>query len=309
MNLGKLSYIEDLRTIWKHEEKEFTPWLAENISLLGEALGLDLEVISTEHDVGAFSLDILAKDTSSGNIVAIENQLEITDHTHLGQILTYASGVDAKTVIWISKEVREEHRKAIDWLNQITSEEIEFFAVEVQLIKIDQSSPAPFFKVKASPNDWSKEQKTKITSSTGLSDRQEYFHRFFTEFLELVHKEIPGLTNSKKVAYDAWKSFPSGVSGHVYSIAFRSGNRFSCELYLDSGSKEKNKERFDCLYSHKESIEKALGELSWERLDDRKACRIAVYIDYTNDEEILAWGILKLKLFRECFKNYIYDNV
>lgn len=305
MNLGKLSYIEDLRTIWKHEEKEFTPWLAENISLLGEALGLDLEVISIEHDVGAFSLDILAKDSSSGNIVAIENQLEITDHTHLGQIITYASGVDAKTVVWISKEVREEHRKAIDWLNQITNEEMEFFAVEIQLIQIDSSPPAPFFKVKASPNDWSKEQKAKVNSSAGVTDRQEYFHKFFTELLEIVHKEIPDLTNSKKVAYDAWKSFPSGISGCVYTIAFRAGNRVSCELYIDSGNKEKNKERFDKFYVQRDKIEEILGELSWERLDDRKACRIAVYIDYTNDQDMLAWGIEKLKSFRECFKEYI----
>jgi RecB family endonuclease NucS len=102
MKLGKICYVDDLRTVWKHEEKEFTPWLAENISLLGEALGLDLEVISVEHNVGSFSLDILAKDTSDGRIVAIENQLEITDHTHLGQILTYASGVDAEVIVWIT---------------------------------------------------------------------------------------------------------------------------------------------------------------------------------------------------------------
>lgn len=304
MNLGKLSYIEDLRTIWKHEEKEFTPWLAENISLLGEALDLDLEVISIEHDVGAFSLDILAKDTSSGNIVAIENQLEITDHTHLGQIITYTSGVDAKTVVWISKEVREEHRKAIDWLNQVTSEEMSFFAVEIQLIQIDTSSPAPFFKVKASPNDWSKEQKAKVNSSAGVTNRQEYFHKFFTDLLELVYKELPGITNSKKIAYDAWKSFPSGISGCVLIIAFRSGNRVSCELYFDSGNKEKNKERFDKFYDHKDKIEETLGELSWERLDDRKACRIAAYTEYTNDQDILAWSILKLKIFRDCFINY-----
>lgn len=305
MNLGKLAYIEDLRTIWKHEEKEFTPWLADNISLLAEALGLDLEVVSIEHDVGAFSLDILAKDTGSGNIVAIENQLEITDHGHLGQIITYASGVDAKTVVWISKEVREEHRKAIDWLNQITNEEMEFFAVEIQLIQIDNSSPAPFFKVKASPNDWSKEQKVKLKTSEGFTEKQENYHKFFSDFLQHVHKEIPGFTNSQKVGYDSWKMFPSGVSGIMYSIAFRTGNRLSCELYLDSGNKEKNKQRFDKLEMNKEKIEEILGELSWERLDEKNACRIAVYTDFTNDTEMLLWAVSKLKSFRECFKEYL----
>lgn len=305
MMLGKLSYIKDLRSVWKHEEKDFTSWLAENISLLGEALGLNLEVLSTEHAVGNFSLDILSKDIDNGNLVAIENQLEITDHTHLGQILTYASGVDAKTVIWISKEVREEHRKAVDWLNQITNEEIEFFAVEIKLIKIENSALAPFFNVKASPNDWSKEQKTKIVASTSISDRQEYYHKFFTSFLDLVNKKMPSLTNSKKASYDSWKTFPSGISGITYSAALRSGNRFSIELYIDTGNKEKNKDKFDDLEKHKIDIEDKLGELSWERLDDKKACRIATYIDYTNDAEMLSWGVEKLKCFRETFKQYI----
>lgn len=305
MNLGKIAYIEDLRNIWKHEEKDFTPWLAENIALLGESLGLDLEVISVEHGVGSFSLDILAKVTGTENIVAIENQLEVTDHNHLGQILTYASGVDAKTVIWISKEVREEHRKAIDWLNQITGEETEFFAVEIQLIKIDESQPAPFFKIKASPNDWSKEQKKKVITSVGVTDKQEFYQQFFTAFLELVHTDLPGITNSKKVNHDSWKSFPTGTSGYQYNVAFRSNNRFSCEIYIDFGDKDKNKQRFDFLYGQKNCVEKCLGELSWERLDDRRACRIAIYTDYTNEKEMMDWGIHKLKSFREVFKEYL----
>lgn len=305
MKLGKLAYISDLRTIWKHEEKEFTPWLADNITLLGEALRIDLEVISVEHDVGAFSLDILAKDSGSGNIVAIENQLEITDHSHLGQIITYASGVDAKTVVWISKEVREEHRKAIDWLNQITNEETEFFAIEIQLIIVDDSSPAPFFKVKASPNDWSKEQKGKLNKTENISERQEDYHRFFIALLELIHIEMPGFTNSKKVGHDSWKTFPAGISGISYSIAFRTGNRMSCELYFDVGSKDINKERYDNIFLYKDEIEKTLGALSWERLDDRNASRIAVYKDYTNETDMVNWALEKLKSFRDCFKGYI----
>lgn len=305
MKLGKLDFISDLRTIWKHEEKEFTPWLADNITLLGEALGIDLEVISVEHDVGAFSLDILAKDSGSGNIVAIENQLEITDHNHLGQIITYASGVDAKTVVWISKDVREEHRKAIDWLNQITNEEMEFFAIEIQLIKVDDSSPAPLFKVKASPNDWSKEQKGKLRKTENISVRQENYHSFFEALLELIHKEMPGFTNSKKVSHDSWKNFPSGTSGISYSIAFRNGNRMSCELYFDAGNKDINKERYDNILQYKDEIEKTLGKLSWERLDDRNASRIAVYKEYTNETEMVSWALEKLKNFRDCFKGYI----
>lgn len=305
MALGKINYIDDLRTIWKHEEKNFTPWLAQNISLLGEAIGLDLEVVSTEHSVGAFSLDILAKDTNSRNIVAIENQLEITDHGHLGQIMTYASGVDAKTVIWVSKEVREEHRKAVDWLNQITNDDMEFFAVEIQLITIDESQPAPFFNIKASPNDWSKMQKVKLNQAEVITERKEYYHGFFTTLLDMVHKNIHGFTNSKKASYDSWKKFPSGISGVYYSIAYRSGNKFSCELYLDSGDKVKNEQRFDMLLEKKEKIEDTLGELSWERLNNKNACRIAAYIDVTDENEMLAWAIKQLECFKNCFGEYI----
>jgi hypothetical protein len=305
VKLGKINYIKDLRAIWKHEEKEFTPWLAENIGLLGETLGLDLELISSEHGVGSFSLDILARDLGSGNLVAIENQLEVTDHNHLGQIMTYASGVDAKTVVWISKEVREEHRKAIDWINQITNEDIEFFAVEIELMQIDDSQPAPFFKVKASPNDWSKEQKKKVSVNTGISPRIEHCHNFFTNLLEQVQKEIPGFTNAKKANQDSWKSFPTGTSGLIYIIAFRSNNRISCELYLDTGDKDENKGQFDFLYSNKEAIEALIGILSWERLDEKRASRIAVYTEFTNDEAMIAWSIDQLKKFRAVFKEYI----
>jgi len=201
--------------------------------------------------------------------------------------------------------VREEHRKAVDWLNQVTNEETEFFAVEIQLLKVDESDPAPFFKVKASPNDWSKEQKIKIARTGGRSNKEEYYHNFFTDFLKNVHEELPGFTNSKKVGYDSWKAFPSGVSGVIYPVAFRAGDRFSCELYIDTGNKEQNKKLFDILFEQKDAIENKLGVLSWERLDDRKACRIADYIKISNDEEMIKWGIRKLKEFKECFKEYI----
>jgi len=303
--LGKISYVDDLRTVWKHEEKEFTPWLAENISLLGEALGLDLEVTSVEHDVGAFSLDILAKDTSYGRTVAIENQLEITDHNHLGQIITYASGVDAKTIIWITKEMRDEHQKAFDWLNEISGDDLEFYGVEMQLIKVDDSNPAPFFNVKAFPNGWSKEQKRLADSSGKVSQRQLEYHSFFTALLESINKELPGFTHSKKVNYDSWKSFPAGVSGVIYSVAFKAGNRLSCELYLDSGIKEQNKQRFDKLFENRENIESVLGELSWERLDDNKGCRIAVYTEFTNEKDMVIWATEKLKEFKACFIKYL----
>lgn len=141
MKLGQVTYIDDIRSVWGNEAKDFTPWLAENLDALGAELGIDMELITTEYDVGSFSLDIYAREINTGHPIVVENQLETTDHSHLGQLITYSSGVDAKIIIWISKTVREEHRKAID------------------SITIDGSLPAPLFKVKASPNEWGKAQK------------------------------------------------------------------------------------------------------------------------------------------------------
>lgn len=141
--LGRLEKV-DLRTYWKSESHDFTPWLAspQNIQLLAEAIGLELEVEAQEKGVGPFS-DILCKDTTTNDWVLIENQLEPTDHTHLGQLLTYAAGLQATTIVWVSERFTSEHRAALDWLNEITEEKFAFFGIEVELWRIGDSVPAP----------------------------------------------------------------------------------------------------------------------------------------------------------------------
>lgn len=305
MELGKITYIEDIRTIWVNEAKDFTPWLANNIMLLGDELGYDMEVITLEKSVGNFSLDIFAKEIGTGNYIAIENQLESTDHCHLGQLITYASGVDAKIVIWISKEVREEHRKAVDWLNENTNDDLQFFAIEVQAIKINNSIAAPFFKVKASPNEWVKNHERTVMKSD-VTEKQQFYHDFFTTVLDMIHKEMPNYTSAKKVSYDSWKLFPSGKSGYSFSIAFVKGNKLSVELYIDTGDKLKNEELFDSLYNKKDKIESELGELSWQKLEIKKACRVAVYKDViSSDNEMVNWSVGMLNRFNKIFKKYI----
>ena len=155
--LGRLIKVP-LREFWDKEDRDFTPWLAdeENIGLLGETIGFDLEVEAQEKNVGPFRADILCKDTVTDSWVLIENQLERTDHSHLGQLLTYAAGLEAVTVVWIAEGFTDEHRAALDWLNEITDEKFSFFGLEIELWRIGDSPMAPKFNVVSHPNDWTK---------------------------------------------------------------------------------------------------------------------------------------------------------
>ena len=186
IELGHLSTVE-LRDAWPDEPQHFTPWLAapENLALLGEALNIELEPGSTEESVGDFSADIVCTEASSGATVLIENQLEQTNHVHIGQVLTYAAGLDAVTVVWVAKTFREEHRAALDWFNQITNERYRFFGVEIGLVKIGDSDPAPTFTVVAKPNDWSRGIRRQADSNLASSD----LHRQFWTKLSSYVKE------------------------------------------------------------------------------------------------------------------------
>ena len=186
--MNKLARLEkvDLRDQWKDEAKDFTPWLAEpeNIEILSEAIGMDLEVIGKEEKVGSFSADILCKDINTNRNVVIENQLEQTDHTHLGQVITYCAGLEASTFIWISSHVREEHRAAVDWLNAITSDDYQFFAIEVQLFRIGDSPVAPNFKIAAKPNGWTKNVRKQVSDE--LSDTEKLKLEYWEEYRKYV---------------------------------------------------------------------------------------------------------------------------
>ncbi|QNI73796.1 DUF4268 domain-containing protein [Synechococcus sp. NOUM97013] len=175
VQLSTLQPIE-LREAWPHEALNFTPWLADNLHVLSDLLGMELELISTEHPVGSFNLDIYAKDLRSDEVVAIENQLERTDHTHLGQVMTYFSALEARKVIWIAKEIREEHRAVISWLNAHTQPEYAFFGVEVSTVRIADSPIAPVFTVVEKPNNWVRSIQQRSTStSQETAERNQAF--------------------------------------------------------------------------------------------------------------------------------------
>lgn len=301
--LGTLSEI-DPRQVWTNEARDFTPWLKENIDRLNQVLGLDIEITEREGAVGPFAVDLVGKDLGSGRTVIIENQLEPTDHTHLGQLLTYTAGREAKIVIWISPQFREEHRQALDWLNENTGEDQAFFGIEIKLVRIDNSRPAPLFRLVSQPNEWQKS----VANSRTTSARGEAYQAFWTAFLEKVKKQAPGLTNAQKGLPQNWFNISAGRSGFAYSISFKSKKRFGVELYIDTGDKDKNEQYFDMLYAQKDDIERELGmTLSWERLENARACRIAVLregsIEADEEElnELQDWAINNLIKFKNVF--------
>ena len=159
-SIGKLQRVE-LRDVWPHEEYDFSAWLAEdeNLEFLSDSIGIDISLIEKESKIGGYSADIYAEEEGTGKKIIIENQLEDTNHDHLGKIITYASGKDASYVIWIVKHARDEHRRAIEWLNEHTDSEIRFFLLEIELWRIGTSEPAPKFNIVEQPNDWAKEEK------------------------------------------------------------------------------------------------------------------------------------------------------
>ncbi len=301
IDFGKLNK-EPLRNIWSREDSNFTPWLAKNIDELGKALGMDLELIKTEVSVGDFFLDILAKDLGSGKSVVIENQLTPTDHDHLGKLLTYAAGFDAAIVIWISDTMRDEHRQAMDWLNQRTDSETSFFAVVVEVLKIDDSKPAFNFKLVVFPNEWQKNKKRQI------SNKGEKYQNYFQNLIDTL-RDTHKFTSAKTGTSKSWYSFASGVSGLSYGANFSHGGKARSELYISLGDQDKNKYIFDQLLNIKDDLERELGELSWEPLDNKIASRIALYRDGSIEdsearlEEIKKWHIDRLLKLKEVLDN------
>lgn len=181
--LGRLEQV-DLREAWIHEAHAFTPWLAANLDRLTEAIGIPLELESSEVRVGRFAADILARNRQDGSLVLIENQLGPTDHNHLGQIMTYLAGLDAHTIVWIAREFCEEHLSAIKWLNEHTADPFAFFAVQVKVVRVGDSPLAPVFEVLSRPNEWERRLQTVADDAKPTSARAERRRAFWKRFCE-----------------------------------------------------------------------------------------------------------------------------
>ena len=260
--LGRLEQV-DLRAVWTTEPTAFTPWLAEpeNLDVLGQTLGLNLETESVEKEVGSFRADIVCRDTGDDSSVLIENQLERTDHDHLGKLLTYGASLQAVTVVWLAAHFRDEHRAALDWLNRITREDIRFFGLEIELWRIGNSPMAPKFNIVSMPNDWSRSVAPAIGGAKKSETRlkqMEYWARLQST-LDAQNGPVAG---NRKPQPEHWMDYPIGRTGfHLAAVMHMREKYIRVELYI---SGEEAKERLDLLERQKDDIENELGHsLEW----------------------------------------------
>lgn len=301
-SLGKLEQV-DLRKVWKHEAHDFTQWLAseDNLTALSDAIGLEISLIETEASVGKFNVDILAEEENTGRKIVIENQLESTNHDHLGKIITYASGHDAEIVIWIVKSVREEHRQALDWLNEHTDDQTYFFLVKMEAWKIGDSNIAPKFNIISQPNDWAKAIKAG-EGRKGLTETKLLQLEYWSKLKEYA-AENSRVRFGHKARPQHWYNISIGDSDFHIALTL---NMFkgvvSCSLYIVD-----NKEVFLELESRKDQIEKELGyKVKWHKLDGKKASVIDISkkADYRNQEEWkeqFEWLVDKVEDFAKVF--------
>ena len=286
VNLSKLEEIKDLRTVWPHEALDFTPWLAQddNITLLADAIVIDITVDETESSVGDFNVDIFASETGTDRKIIIENQLEDTNHDHLGKLITYASGKSADIVIWVVKQAREEHKAAIEWLNNHTDDSVGFFLCEIKLYRIGNSEPAVKFEVIEKPNDWTKE----IKKSESINETQQLRYDYWVAFEDYAFKNPTFAKNFKKrkPSKNHWLNFSIGSSAcHIAVSQIKQRNELDVELYISDDT-----ELYNSLYENKTDIELTSGlSFDWRELPDRKASRIvlekSVQLENKN-----AWG-------------------
>lgn len=267
--IGKIMKVP-LRELWSKEDKDFTKWLEKNIDYLIEVLDFEINIEETEKNVGPFKVDLQGTD-KEGNIVIIENQLEKTDHDHLGKIITYLTNLDAKIAIWITSDPVEAHIKAINWLNENSPDDVSFYLIKIEAIKIEsQPLVAPLFTIIARPSEESREIGLE---KKGYAQRHITIKEFWSKFIEEANKKTD-LYQNISPRKESWLWKGTGIGGVWYGLV-TSKTYVRVEFYIDTPNKENNKNIYDLLSKEKEEIETELGHnLTWERMDDNKASRI-----------------------------------
>ncbi len=310
--LGKLERVE-LRDIWATEDRDFTPWLAqeEHLELLGDTIGIELELEAQEKEVGPFRADILCKSVDDDSWVLIENQIERTDHKHLGQLLTYAAGLQAVTIVWVASKFTEEHRATLDWLNKITDDNFCFFGLEVELWKIDDSQAAPKFNIISQPNNWSKSitQAAKRLSEQPTTKIKELQYHYWQTLLSHL-QEAGSRLRLQKPLPQHWQTFSIGRSHfHIAALLNTRDNRIGVELCITDTEYAKN--FFHILAEDKIAIEKEIGtELDWRELPEKASSKIIQFKDANPTDEVdwseqHAWFKDRIEAFDKVFRQRV----
>ena len=315
-NLSRLIQV-DPRTIWPNEASDFTPWLQDNIKYLEEALGFDIQQIKREAAVGSLSLDLVGEEVSSpGRTVIIENQLEVSNHDHLGKLLTYSAGRKGGVIIWIAPTFRPEHRAALEWLNETTKDNVDFWGVGLKVVKMEgpevSELRAPDLRVVVRP-------KTSRAALPGLSPetpspRNLRYREFFQKLLDKIKEKSSDVTNRTEAQPRSQIEMPTGRGGFRYWLRFTQDKRFHVELHIDLGDKSINKSALRTLESQKDALEEAVGApLRWECTKNARANKVQwrsdrdVTIDDSQEalEELRGWIVTNFLKFREIFNPYI----
>lgn len=310
--LGRIKRLK-VRDVFDREDSDFTPWLNDNLDLLGKTLNLDIIDGIVEEKAGRFSCDILAKDSNSNRMIIIENQYYETDHDHLGKILTYSAVKDASFVIWVAEEFAEEHQKALEWLNENVDSEsgISFFGVEIVLVQIGDSAIAPDFNIIVKPNDWERDIKR---LSRPLNETYVKYLKFFSRLAADYKKMNPPKWQEVEAQAQSYLNFKARKKGLWFEWLFKGDKRFGVDLLIYTGNKDQNEVLYDKLYGFKKEIEGKLGELSWEKSEMYSPCRIAAYKKISDNikglpedeySDIIKWAVEKMKMFIETFGQYI----
>ena len=298
MELGKLEKIE-LREVWRHEALDFTRWLAkkENIALLSKEIGIDIEVIETEMSVGRYNVDIYARDIESNKRIVIENQLENTNHDHLGKMLVYAAGLDADIAIWVVKDVNEEHRQAIEWLNDNSFEKINIFLVKVELWQIDNSPIAPKFQVICEPNNWAKVLKQQ--SKENVSDLELKQMEYWQGFVDYAKSKDKTYISQRPSIYN-WYVIRIGSSDYKIKLVHSvNSDMIRCQLEIF------NDEIYKKLEQYRTEINNKINGLEWEYLEDRKVSRISCSNSSQDNTSSYVWLLDMVDRFKEVFLDYL----
>ena len=277
VEVGRLKKV-DLRDVWKHEAHDFTPWLLENADILGDALGLDIEFTSSEKQVGPFAVDIIGKDLTHNSVLIVENQLEKTNHGHLGQLITYAANTDAVSVVWIAKQFTDEHRQAIDYLNNLAGDSgiARFYAVQVSAVKIGSSPAAALLELVAQPNETHASMSSVVKDAVEPTGRAAIYREIWRKYFEAVQSQHPELTKYSKPQGANWQQVNSVKGGWGSIVLVIDNERIPrCEFYIRGKVNDENIDLFEHLKEDKEQIEKEFGSaLVWDEQDHLVSRRI-----------------------------------